>query len=340
MLNFIEDFPDGEPSLKTSLNKTVTMGIDTEYFRKDENSNICLTWQHTVYNSYTGILKTHIHYEDYENEVRLDSNEILRLGFKLAGISDDEVEDYDVIVVAHFAVAELAMLRNRKQVVPFLEFLYKTVITFRPIDFPYITESGVLKNIKFSLNDTMLLLPPSHRSLEKASSLLDAKFHKKDLSADEKSDMLSLLLSDKARFEEYAIHDSYITLMLFFKLQFLLNSINETEDVIYTTIGSATVKHFQKFIKDNFPKGTFSSQFNQNNSIYKKGLDLASRAYMGGLNSSYFVGEVDGELILDVDFSSAYPNIMALLPISDYGEVEKKKKIKSKDFSLGLSDDS
>jgi len=269
----------------------------------------------------------------------LDSNEVLRLAFKLAGVSDEEVEEYDVIVVCFFGVAELAMLRNRKQVVPFLEFLYKTVITFRPIKFPYITKNGALKNINFFLNDTMLLLPPSHRSLEKASSLLDTKFHKKELSIEEKSNMLSLLQSDKKKFEEYAIHDALITLMLFFKLQFLLNSINETEDIIYTTIGSATVKHFKKFIKNNFPKDTFNSQFNQNNSIYKKGLNLASRAYMGGLNSSYVVGEVDGELILDVDFSSAYPTIMALLPISDYGVVEKVKKIKAKNFSLGLDDD-
>ena len=207
MLDFIEDFPDGEPSFIPSLNKTVTFSIDAEYFKKDENSNICLSFQHAVYNSYTGMLKTHIRYVDYENEVRLDSNEVLRIGFKLAGISDDEVENYDVIVVAHFAAAEISMLRNRRQVVPFLEFLYKTAITFKTIAFPYITDTGVLKNIKFSLSDTILLLPPSHRSLEKASSLLDDKFHKKELSEDEESNMLSLLLSDKARFEEYAILD-------------------------------------------------------------------------------------------------------------------------------------
>jgi len=336
MLNFIEDFPEGEPSYRSIEIKHLTIAIDSEYYRKDENTNTCLSFQFAVYNSFNGILNTHIHYLDYKNEVRLDSSEVLRIAFRLAGLSDIDVADYEISVVAHFAVAELAMLRNRKQVAPFLEFLYKTVITFKPIDLPYITESGELMNIKFSLNDTMLLLPPSHRSLEKASSLLDERYHKRELTKDEKSDMLSLLVSDKARFEEYAIHDAYITLMLFFKLQYLLNTINDTEKIVYTTIGSATVKHFRSSLEP----AVFRSQFNENNSIYKKGVNLASRAYMGGLNSSYVIGEVEGELILDIDFSSAYPNIMCLLPFAEYGQTQKSEKIKVKGFTLGLDNDS
>ena len=58
---------------------------------------------------------------------------------------------------------------------------------------------------------------------------------------------------------------------------------------------------------------------------------------MGGLNSSYFVGECEGELFLDIDFSSAYPTVMNLLEVSDFGQ--PIVKVKDDPFSLGDTDD-
>ncbi len=91
--------------------------------------------------------------------------------------------------------------------------------------------------------------------------------------------------------------------MLFIKLQYILNSINGTETTRYKTIGSATVKHFQLFVKNNFEEGFFKSQFSRKNEIYQKGLSLAKRSYMGGLNTSFFIGEMEDELFLDIDWS-------------------------------------
>jgi len=109
--------------------------------------------------------------------------------------------------------------------------------------------------------------------------------------------------------------------------------MNGSETVRFTTIGSATVKHFVK----NMDKHLFKSQFGKSNTIYQKGLSLAKRAYMGGLNSSYVVGEREGELFLDIDFSSAYPTVMNLLEVSDFGE--PIVKVKDEPFSLGDTDD-
>jgi hypothetical protein len=175
----------------------------------------------------------------------------------------------------------------------------------------------------------MLLLPPTHRSLEKATSLLDEKYHKKELTQDEKEHMDVLLKTDPVRFEEYAMHDADITLRLFIKLQYTLNILNGSENVRFTTIGNATVKQFIK----GMDKSLFNSQFSKKNDIYQKGLNLAKRAYMGGLSSSYYVGARKGELFLDIDFSSAYPTCMNLLEVSDFGEPIIKPK--DDDFSLG-----
>ena len=69
--------------------------------------------------------------------------------------------------------------------------------------------------------------------------------------------------------------------------------------------------------------------------IYLKGLNLAKRAYNGGLNSSYQVGVCKGDLILDIDFSSAYPTVINLLEVSDFGEPFIKEE--AEEFSLDVT---
>jgi len=169
--------------------------------------------------------------------------------------------------------------------------------------------------------------------------LLGEKFRKKKLSQSEKEDMLTLLKTDRKRFEEYAIHDAEITLRLFIKLQHTLNTLNDSESIRYTTIGSATVEHFKK----GMCQTVFKSQFSKKNTLYQRGFNLARRAYMGGLNSSYCIGEHKGELFLDIDFSSAYPTVMNLLEVSNFGaplltkkEKEKERMIRDQAFSLGV----
>jgi hypothetical protein len=248
-------------------------------------------------------------------------------------ISSRKMNGYHIIFICHFCSAEFAMLRDRKEVSKHLDFLHKTVITFKAQKLSFTLDDGSPCKITFEVGDTMLLLPPSHRSLEKASSLLDEQFHKKELTQDEKEHMDILLRDDPERFAEYAIHDADITLRLFIKLQYTLNQMNGSRNVRFATIGSATVKHFVK----KMDKDLFKSQFGKSNEIYQQGLSLAKRAYMGGLNSSYVVGERKGELFLDIDFSSAYPTVMNLLEVSDFGE--PIVKVKNEPFSLGDTDD-
>lgn len=232
------------------------------------------------------------------------------------------------------------MFRDREVILKKCDYLYKTAITFKPIKVSLTINSNNNVDIALTVSDTILLLPPSYRSLSKATSLLDKKYHKKELSKDILSNMKQLLLTDKEKFDEYAIHDAEITLRLYIKLQYMLNKINGTTNKRYNTIGGVTTDYFMKCITIPTHKGSspelkknktifYSEQFSKSNTIYQQGLNLAKRAYMGGLNNSYIIGEVESELILDIDFSSAYPTVMNLLEYSDFGE--KIEKINNND---------
>lgn len=310
------EFPRGEldDHIPNQTEQLIVAG-DSEYTRLNYNENTALSFQIAALSLKDGTYKKYIHYLDTSKKERLSLSQIILITFAFMGIPENEIDGYHIVFVCHFCAAEFAMMKDRKQIAPYLEFLYHTVITFRPIEITLKLSNGDTAKVTFEVGDTMLLLPPTHRSLEKATSLLDEKYHKKELTQDEKTRMDLLLFNDKERFEEYAVHDADITLRLFIKLQYTLNDLNGSKDTRYTTIGSATVKHFKKGMD---PK-LFKSQFAKNNVIYQQGLNLARRAYMGGLNSSYHIGEIEGELILDIDFSSAYPTVMNLLEVSDFG---------------------
>ncbi len=333
-INWVSDFPDGELDNRIhNGEKILLVGMDTEYTRHSEFTNLCLSYQFSVLDCATGNYMKKIYYPNLGTEVRLTLKEIFLQVFEMMSISPNKMNGYHIIFICHFCSAEFVMLRDRKEIAKHLDFLYKTVITFKAQKLSFVLDDGNTCELTFEVGDTMLLLPPTHRSLEKASSLLAEKFHKKELTQDEKEHMDILLKNDPERFYEYAIHDADITLRLFIKLQYTLNKMNGSKNVRFTTIGSATVKHFVK----QMDKELFKFQFGKSNEIYQKGLSLAKRAYMGGLNSSYFVGECEGELFLDIDFSSAYPTVMNLLELSDFGQ--PIVKVKDDPFSLGDTDD-
>jgi len=330
-------FPNGDlDSFKPIDQKTLMVAWDTEYTRRSETTNLGLSYQFSALDCSTGFYMKKIYYPNLGSEERLTFKEIILQVFEMMFISPKNMSDYHLLFVCHFCSAEFAMLRDRKEVARHLDFLYKTVITFNVQRLTFTLENGDTCELTFEVGDTMLLLPPTHKSLEKASSLLDEKFHKKELTAEEKERMDLLLQRDPERFAEYGIHDADITLRLFIKLQYTLNIMNGSEGARFTTIGSATIKHFVK----QMDKELFKSQFGKSNEVYLEDLSLVKLAYAGGLNSSYFVGECEGELFLDIDFSSAYPTVMNLLEISVFGvTVKKLEKSDDDDFSLGDTDD-
>jgi DNA polymerase elongation subunit (family B) len=60
---------------------------------------------------------------------------------------------------------------------------------------------------------------------------------------------------------------------------------------------------------------------------FERHYDLAARSYMGGMNSSYVIGEVKGDII-DIDFSSCYPSALNMIQNLTYevsGGIEEFK---------------
>ncbi len=327
--NKVETSSDENLVSETTGDQTIEVALDAEYQRNGSTSfsNTCLTYQTAGENLANGQYKEGIYYPDYQFNVRLTLAELIEWIFSLFDLKDEDIDGYHLLIVCHFAIAEFCMLRDRKEVAYLFEYLYKTVVTFKKKKFTFTTRNNVEVTITFELGDTILLLPPSHRSLEKASKLLlPEEFHKKELSQYEKSHMLDLLNKNPKKFEEYAIHDAVITMMVYKKLQKILNEINGTKDKRYVTIGSATVKHYQKFSKDMFEVKGHNSQYDPKNSIYQKYLDLAKRSYFGGVNNSYFIGEAKDMVFLDIDFSSAYPTVMNMLRFGSFGKPIKASK--------------
>lgn len=320
---------------KSTGDQTLKVALDTEYQRNDSTNytNTCLSYQVAGENLVTGEYKESIYYPDHVFDVRLTLGQLIEWICSIFGIKDNDIDGCRILVICHYALAEFAMLRNRKEVAYLFEYLYKTVVTFKARKFSFTTNNGFEVSVVLELSDTYLLLPPSHQSLEKASKLLlSNEYHKKELSLFEKSHMLKLLQENREKFEEYAIHDVRITYLLYGRLQKILNEINETKNKRYVTIGSATVQHYQKFSKDMFGGKARNSQYNPNNGIYKKYLDLARRSYFGGINNSYHIGEIKGMVFLDIDFSSAYPTVMNMLRFGDFGKPEVTAQSVEADF--------
>ena len=143
-INFIESFPNGEFSINhiKTKEKTLLSAIDSEYTRKNDNENICISWQASVLNMITGENHSDIKYVDYENEERLTLAKVLFFIFAVGGVKKSEINGHHVILIAHFFSAEFSMLKDREVIFPFLEILYKTLITFNPIKLNFSDDEG------------------------------------------------------------------------------------------------------------------------------------------------------------------------------------------------------
>lgn len=349
LLNWVSNFPNGELPLSEPKIPILLIAIDTEYQSNyTYKSNLCLSYQSSIYDMYSGKYKQGIFYMNVNEQERLSISELLKNILKKIDIPISSLEGYRIIFIAHFFTAEWSMLKDRMMLHEKFEYIRKTLITTTPLNTTIEDENGNTVNLYIDFKDTMLLLPDGYKSLEKASTFING-FEKIDLSTEIKSNMYQFLQDQPELFEKYAIRDAEVTLKLFIKLQYLLNTINSTEDIIYPTLANATVTNFKLFSQNKFNTLTkkqkikqrrhiHSMQFDRLHSEYIKSESLANRAYMGGLNSSYHIGYSNGYTFLDIDFKNAYPTAMNLLKIGDFGTKIKKER-KKKVIWTGLKND-
>lgn len=318
------------PPSRNEEGKTLLIALDTEYQGGIDGAGVnrCLCYSFAVYHVESGTYNEGILYPDWKGKERFSLAFLLERIFESIGITGRGIDGYHIVLVAHFFAAELAMLRDRDKVVKRLEYIHKTAISRGVLPFHWHNTSRNKISITLDIKDTMLLLPASHLSLATAAAFVDEA--KGTLDVHEISDMLHLLVTNKPKFEVYAIKDARITLKLFVKLQYYLNHLNGTQSKVYSTLSSASIAKYQSYLLEALPaidgksnkrlkNYLFPKKDEHKGELYRRYEDIAKRAYMGGLNAAYNIGTFDDSVYLDMDFSSAYPTVMNMLNAPDFG---------------------
>jgi len=263
-INFKATFPNEDSTLiVASRSKQLLISLDTEYQSNYTlKDNLCLSYQYDVIDLNTGKSGRDIYYADIRKKERLSLVEVIENALSTIDMNFSQIKGYTVLIICHSCVAEFLMLKDRDKLKPFIDYIRKTVITNGKSTIPMRGYKNRNK-IEFDLmiKDTMLLVPETHRSLKKASELVDKDFKKLDLKPNEISNMLTLMLESPKRFEAYALRDTAVTLNLFIKLQIILNRINGTSSEIYSTLSSASVNSFRTTFRKDYGNKGFKDVF-------------------------------------------------------------------------------
>lgn len=267
-INFSTTFPNEDSTQVVATgSKVLLLSLDTEYQSNyTKNGNLCLSYQYDVVDLKRGKCGRGIYYVDWRGDERLTFLEVVENSLSTVGMSLTGLRGYTVIVIAHFFVAELLMLKDREKLKPYLDFIRKTVITNGSSTIPirgYVNRNKVEFDVM--IKDTMLLVPETHKALKKASKLVDKEFAKLDLKTSELENMLTLMQESPKRYEAYALRDTAVTLNLFIKLQIILNRINKTKSEIYSTLSSASVKSFRTTFRNEYGFEEFKNVFRPDN---------------------------------------------------------------------------
>jgi hypothetical protein len=224
-------------------------------------------------------------------------------------------------IIGHLTQADLSMLSDFKEFKENLDLVNNSLITLGK-GFDY-------KGYKVIIRDTMLLSPASRKSLAALGELYN--YPKLYLSKDEISNMDILLLTNKPKFDEYALRDAVITLLHALSMEHFALTINE--HIIPLTVSSLG----QKYVKHYWNKFSFYKGYQLNplynigevsESVTPKGLSSSSTIglkipfyianYKGGRNESFMYGCDSNTLWYDYDLISAYTTALSLIGDPDY----------------------
>ena len=317
-------------SSETKRRPPLYLAIDTEYqSNHTAHTNMCLSYQYCFYDISSNDTLLGILYPDISRSQRLSLSELIHKVLEIAKFPISDLENRELVVITHFFTAEWAMLTDRTELHMKFDFIRKTMVTStRALKSTIIDENGEKVSFEVTFRDTMLLLPESYQSLEKASTFLP-DLPKISISNYDKSHMLELLHKNRDLFAKYALRDVEVTMSLFIKLQTILNKINGGKWRLFSTLASATTNHYKKRMIKLNDTVSFEEQYSRRGALYLKYESLANRAYLGGLNSSYRIGELTGYTCIDIDFKNAYPTAMNLLKFAKFGDqVLKSKPVK------------
>lgn len=259
------------------------------------------------------------------NGHRMSLSEIINETRKVLNLNVKELTREEVKVISHFGVAEWAALRDRKSLARILQIVRKVPVTMAPEEI-LIRMNNRPVRINLSIADTTLLAPETKKSLAALGEFVG--IDKIQLPQDAIEQMESLREEDRDLFELYGINDSRITMAYYLKM--CRTALSELGlEKVPLTIGAMSVNTFINRAGDQNYQEIFGLE---EEITYKKKKKLVScdfrnavehiftAGFCGGLNNAT-PGEVradENRVVLDIDFTSAYPTAASMLPKIDW----------------------
>ncbi len=323
---------------------THVFGFDTEYEKeiveleiktedeemacvKEIEKNKILSYQLNCNSLETGTEKDLIIYTK-TLKPRLTLNELLKEGMNAL---NEPFKKTKILLIAHFGVAEWSALEDRTALKEKVTLVRGCPVTLRPLKLGS-------KNIVV-WRDTLLLAPAGEGSLAALGKLTNTQ--KVEISQEYKENMSRLLAENKPLYEKYSITDTHVTTAYYMQVMEEATKVCG-KPMCPLTIGGIST---EAFVQSYGGQEAFEDVFRGRNAIkdinekgeevvkYEKSMEflstepLAAGAYVGGMNTSFVLGETKkGQTIIDIDFSSAYPSAMASLPLVDFNQFAKKTK--------------
>lgn len=228
-----------------------------------------------------------------------------------------------VILTTFNGVAEWGMVKNRcaPHILSKITTVQGTPITIGTRNIELTLSNGQKVHLRWF--DVRLLCPASYGSLGKASALLgDEGASKHQLPKFWITRMERLKNEYPEVFFGYAIRDAETTLRLFLSLQDQLGALVEQfggeKRKLYLTLGGSAVAAMRAYFGKRGVPILPETKDEKRNSEETRALWAA--AYSGGRCESY-LRDIEGKLrmvFLDLDFRSAYPMALAILPRIDW----------------------
>lgn len=306
----------------------MVVSLDTEYqYNIQTESNDILSYQVLAYGRGGEMAELIFHIPDDRIGYRLSLSEIVDETRKALGIRPallkykTKRKPGAIRLIAHFAAAEWAALRDRDKLASVLQIIRKSPITLG-------AQSVTLKLSNRSVTcgvevvDTTLIAPAPFRALGAIGKVLGLP--KVTLPQGAISRMQDLRREDPELFNRYAITDTRIALAYYLEMQRIARDVLGL-DTLGPTLGSVATSTYINTIGESAYLryfGLVKTKLNHKTVIVpvaerEQTESFAAAAFMGGLNMAY-LRSLSRCLILDIDFSPCYPSAAASLAAIDW----------------------
>jgi hypothetical protein len=239
----------------------------------------------------------------------------------------------NLYLIAHLTHADLSLMSDFELIKDFLSIINGSFVTLGK---PFVYE-----NTNIYIRDTMLLAPGGSKSLASIGKLYGEDFNKIQISKEEIENMDKFLLSNKAKYEEYAVRDALIALIHASWMEdfnFSLGGVGVPLSL--SSIGRKYVKDIWK--KESYPGYQINHKYllgDTSATITPIGLNMLKNVglvlpyftanYKGGRNESFMYGLDTETLWYDYDLVSAYTTVLSRAGHPDYANL---KSIKEEDL--------